>query len=247
MRTVWLTQPDSSPMARGVSLDIKQRKKCKGKAHIVVWAKAALLLISCSPNMLARRSFYVINQQRNPSHPIKKRSNKMALKATQQASPIHPVMLGCFPPTYPSLIYCPIQIWDGTTMNPWYMHSPFVYLGWGHLHSISFDPLIKWSWPRKMQSETTFMHWGSIEWSPYWIEKQVTCIRLSSYAFGSSTSTKRQGHMLSARNDRADGPALRSNGPRSGSFAMVAQTVPRAQNQLRFRVSYGICYLKPWD
>jgi hypothetical protein len=163
MRTVWLTQPDSSPMARGVSLDIKQRKKCKGKAHIVVWAKAALLLISCSPNMLARRSFYVINQQRNPSHPIKKRSNKMALKATQQASPIHPVMLGCFPPTYPSLIYCPIQIWDGTTMNPWYMHSPFVYLGWGHLHSISFDPLIKWSWPRKMQSEMTFMHWGSIE------------------------------------------------------------------------------------
>jgi hypothetical protein len=32
-------------------------------------------------------------------------------------------------------------MWNGTTMNPWYMHSPFAYSGWGHLHSIPFDPL----------------------------------------------------------------------------------------------------------
>jgi hypothetical protein len=71
MWTVWLTQPDSPPMARGVNLHIKQGKKHKGKAHIVGWSKPVLLLISCSPNMLARRSFYVIGQQRNPDHPIK--------------------------------------------------------------------------------------------------------------------------------------------------------------------------------
>jgi hypothetical protein len=71
MRTVWLTQPDSPPMARGVSLHIKQGKKRKGKAHMVDWSKPALLLISCSPNMLARRPFYVIDQQRNLGRPIK--------------------------------------------------------------------------------------------------------------------------------------------------------------------------------
>jgi hypothetical protein len=123
----------------------------------------------------------------------------MARKATRQASSIYPVMPGCFPPAYSSSIYCHVQIWNGMMMNPWYMHSSFVYSGWGHLHSIPFDPLIKWSWPRKMQSETTFMHWGSIEWLPYWIEKPVTCIRLSSYAFGSSTSTKRQGAYVEHR------------------------------------------------
>jgi hypothetical protein len=74
MRTVWLTQPDSPPMARGISLHIKQGKKRKGKAHMFGWSKPALLLVSCSPNMLARRSFYVIGQQRNPGHPIKQNS-----------------------------------------------------------------------------------------------------------------------------------------------------------------------------
>jgi hypothetical protein len=53
-------------------------------------------------------------------------------------------------------------------MNPWYMYSPFVYSDWGALHSIPFDLLIKWSWPRKIQSETAFIHWCFIEWSPYW-------------------------------------------------------------------------------
>jgi hypothetical protein len=70
MRTVRLTQPDSPSMARGVTLHTKQRKKHKGKAHMVGWSKLALLLIS-SPNMLARRSLYVIGQQRNPDHPLK--------------------------------------------------------------------------------------------------------------------------------------------------------------------------------
>jgi hypothetical protein len=72
MRTVWLTRSDSSPMARGVSLHTKQGKIRNGKAHMVGWSKPTLLLISCSPNMLARRSFYAIDQQRNPSHPLKR-------------------------------------------------------------------------------------------------------------------------------------------------------------------------------
>jgi hypothetical protein len=49
----------------------------------------------------------------------------MAQKATQQALSIHPVMPGYFPPV--SLV----QMWNGMMMNPWYMHSPFAYLGWG--------------------------------------------------------------------------------------------------------------------
>jgi hypothetical protein len=67
MRTVWLTQPDGLPMARGISLHTKKGKRHKGKAHMVSWSK----LFSCSPNMLARRSFYVISQQRNLSHTLK--------------------------------------------------------------------------------------------------------------------------------------------------------------------------------
>jgi hypothetical protein len=46
----------------------------------------------------------------------------------------------------------------------------------------------------------------------------------SAYAFGSSTSTKSQGYMLSTRDVLADGPALRSNGPGSGLSVVVART-----------------------
>ena len=58
------------------------------------------------------------------------------------------------------------------------------------------------------------------------IEKPVTYIRFSSYAFGSSTFTKRQGgHMLSSKKSSADGPAPRPDGPRSGQSVTVARTV----------------------
>jgi hypothetical protein len=130
-------------------------------------------------------------------------------------------------------------------MNPWYMHSSFAYSGWGHLHSITFDLLVRWSWPKKMHSEMAFMYWSSIERSPYLIKKLVTCMRLNSYfgnkvsheiycfpkgagstyAFGSSTSTKRQGHMLSTKTGQADCPPLGPNGPQSGWSAVAAQTV----------------------
>jgi hypothetical protein len=60
-----------------------------------------------------------------------KRVNKMARKATQQASPIHPMRPGYFPPVYSSSLYYPVQTWNGIMMNPWYMYSPFVYPDWG--------------------------------------------------------------------------------------------------------------------
>jgi hypothetical protein len=92
-----------------------------------------------------------------------KRVNKTARKATQQASPIHPMRPWYFPPVYSSSLYYPVQTWNGIMMNPWYMYSPFAYPDWGHLHSIPFDPLTKWSWPRRIQSETAFIHWCFIE------------------------------------------------------------------------------------
>jgi hypothetical protein len=84
---------------------------------------------------------------KKPRSPTKtKRPSKTTRKTTQQASSVHPVMPRCFPPTYSSSMYCPVQIWNGTMMNPWYMRTPFDYSGWGHLHSNPFDQLIKWSW-----------------------------------------------------------------------------------------------------
>jgi hypothetical protein len=121
-----------------------------------------------------------------------------------------------------------IQIWNGTTMNPWYMQLPLpIQAGW-HPHSILFDPLIKWSRPRKMQSKTTFMYWGFIEWSPYWIEKLVTCIRLSSYAFGSSISTKRQGAYVEDINWRRG-----RSSSEAGRSAVVARMVRTCAESVR--------------
>jgi hypothetical protein len=69
---------------------------------------------------------------KNPRSPAKtKWPNKMAQKATRQASLVHPMRPGYFPPVYSSSVYCPTQMWNGTTMNPWYIYSPFVYPGWG--------------------------------------------------------------------------------------------------------------------
>jgi hypothetical protein len=98
----------------------------------------------------------VVLRNRTAKKPRTKRPNKIARRATQQASPIHPVIPGCSPLTYSSLIYCHVQMWNGTTMNPWYMHIvPLSIQARGHLHSIPVDP---WSRPRKMQSETDYMH-----------------------------------------------------------------------------------------
>jgi hypothetical protein len=65
---------------------------------------------------------------KKPRSPTKtKRPSKTTRKTTPQTSPIHSVMPRCIPPTYSSSMYCPVQIWNGTMMNPWYMCTPFVY------------------------------------------------------------------------------------------------------------------------
>jgi hypothetical protein len=71
----------------------------------------------------------VVLPNRPTKKPQTKWSNKTTRKATHQVLSIHPVMSGYLPSAYTSTIYCPVQIWSGTTMNPWYMHSPFAYSG----------------------------------------------------------------------------------------------------------------------
>jgi hypothetical protein len=65
-----------------------------------------------------------------PRSPAKtKQPNKTAQKATRQASPVHPMRPWYFPHIYSLSVYCPTQMWNGTTMNPWYIYNPFVYPG----------------------------------------------------------------------------------------------------------------------
>jgi hypothetical protein len=111
-------------------------------------------------------------------------------------------------------------------MNPWYMYSTFVYPDWGHLHSISYDPLIKWLWPRKIQSKTAFIYWCLLD--DLHIEKPVTYIRFSSYAFGLSTFTKRQGAYVGYQKE----PCERSS-PEAGRSAVVARTVRACAESVR--------------
>jgi hypothetical protein len=61
----------------------------------------------------------------------------------------------------------------------------------------------------------------------------VTYIRFSSYAFGSSTFTKRQGAYVGDQKCFADGPALRPDGPRSRQSAVVAQMVRACAESVR--------------
>jgi hypothetical protein len=61
-----------------------------------------------------------------------------------------------------------------------------------------------------------------------YFKKPMTYIRFSSYAFGSSIFTKRQGAYV-------------------GSQKRPCGRSARAQRQLGFLVSREICYLKPWD
>jgi hypothetical protein len=73
-------------------------------------------LVKAGPTFDHLLSIYAIKKgvlcdrpTKKPRPPAKtKRSNKTAQKTMQQASPIHPVMPGCFPPAYSS-IYCPVQ------------------------------------------------------------------------------------------------------------------------------------------
>jgi hypothetical protein len=159
---VRLTQPDGPPMTRGVDLHTKGKRGTQGKTTYNTHGR----VVKVGPTFDQLLSNYASKKVGLHDWPTKKpRSlaktkspNKTTQNATQQASPIHLVMPGYFPLAYSSSTYCHVQMWNGTTMNPWYMHSPFAYSGWEHLHSIHFDPFIRWLWPRKKQSEKAFMH-----------------------------------------------------------------------------------------
>jgi hypothetical protein len=61
----------------------------------------------------------------------------------------------------------------------------------------------------------------------------MTYIRFSSYAFGSSTFTKRQGAYVGDQKCLADVPALKLDGPRSRQSAVVARTVRACAESVR--------------
>jgi hypothetical protein len=64
----------SAPYARASASTQRKNGETVAKqniTHMVGWSKLALLLINSSPNMLARRSFYAIGQQKNLGRPLK--------------------------------------------------------------------------------------------------------------------------------------------------------------------------------
>jgi hypothetical protein len=127
---------------------------------------------------------------------------------------------GYFPPIYSSSVYCPTQMWNGTTMNPWYMYSPFVYPGWGAPPFYSF-----WSIDQMVMAEKDTIQNDIYTLMLYWmisiLKKPVTYIRLSSYAFGLSTFTKRQGAYVEHQNEP------------HGRSAVVAWTVHACTESVR--------------
>jgi hypothetical protein len=109
----------------------RARKETQGKSTYGWLIKADLTFDQLLSKSASKKTVLRDRSTKKPQSPAKtKRPNKMARKATQQASPIHPMRPGYFPPIYSSSVYYPVQIWNGTTMNPWYMYSPFVYLDW---------------------------------------------------------------------------------------------------------------------
>jgi hypothetical protein len=184
---------------------------------------------------------------KKPWSPAKtKQVNKMAQKATQQASPIHPMRLGYFPPVYSSSVYYPVQIWNCTTMNPWHMYSPFVYPDSGAPQLYSF-----WSIDQMVMAEedtirndlyTLVLYWTISILKSRWLTSCLVHILLVR-----QPSPKGRRHMLETKNCladgstlrpdgptlRPDGPTLRPNGPRSGRSAVVAPTVRACVESVR--------------
>jgi hypothetical protein len=76
----------------------------------------------------------------------------------------------------------------------------------------------------------------------------VTYIRFSSYAFGSSTFTKRQGaYVGSQKKGLADGPTVRPDGPRFGLSVVVARMVRACAETVRVPSFLWDLLPKTWD
>jgi hypothetical protein len=122
----------------------------------------------------------------------------MARKATQQASPIHPMRPGYFPPVYSSSVYYPVQIWNGTAMNPWYMYSPFACPDWGAPPLYSF-----WSIDQMVMAEedtirndlyTLVLYWMISILKSRWLTSGLVHMLLVR-----QPSPKGMGHMLETK------------------------------------------------
>jgi hypothetical protein len=142
-RTVRLTQPDGLVATRGhivhapSSIDIpklvrRRKKSSKTSRQLVKVVPAFEKVVPC--NRPTKRL-------RSPAKAT--RENKMTQKATQQMSPVHPMMRWYFTPAFSPPTYFPVQAWGSAAMNPNYMYHPFAYLVWGHHNFVLIDPLIK--------------------------------------------------------------------------------------------------------
>jgi hypothetical protein len=205
-QTVRLTQPDNPPMDKGVNLHTKQGKRRKGKAHMVGWSKLTLLLIGCSPRVLARRPFYVIGQRRNPSHLLKqngqikwleRRHNKYRLFILWDPGTLHMF-------THRRYIilfkYRMVRWWiHGTCIVPLSIQTGGTSILFLLIHWLNGHGRERYNLKRPLYNGDLLndLHIG----------KPVTYIRLSSYAFGSSTFTKRQG--ICWKPNWTDGPRVR--------------------------------------
>jgi hypothetical protein len=209
-----------------------QGKRRKGKAHIVGWSKPTLLLISCSPKMLAKRLFHVIGQRRNPGHLLKRNGRT---KWPKRRHDKHRMFI----------------LWDQGNFHPFNHRRYIILLKCGMarrwIHGIFIVHLSIRQWGTSILF--ILIHWsnghGRERYNPkrplyigallndLHIKKPVTYIRFSSYAFGSSTFTKKQGAYVGHQKSLADGPALRPAGPRSGQSAVVARTVHACAESVR--------------
>jgi hypothetical protein len=61
----------------------------------------------------------------------------------------------------------------GTAINPYYWPNPFTYSGWGHHKFLPINMLIKQTCPKRMQSETAFVHQSSINYLYYRKRKAI--------------------------------------------------------------------------
>jgi hypothetical protein len=184
---------------------------------------------------------------KKPRSPAKtKRLNKKARKATQQASLIDLVMPEYFPPAYSSSIYCPVQMWNGTTMSMWYMHSPFAYSGWGTPPFYTFCSIwlnghcrercnLKRPWYIR-----ALLKDHSIGLKIWWLVSRLVLISGTRWLVRSlifwrvlavymllirQPPPKGRDHMLNTKMGNRTVRPYRSNCPRSERFIVVARTV----------------------
>jgi hypothetical protein len=148
--------------------------------------------------MLARRLFHVIGQWRNPGHLLKRNG---WTKWPKRRHNKHRLFI----------------LWDQGTFHPFIHRRYIIMFKYGMVRRWIQGTCIV---PLSIQTRGTSIIVLLIHWSnghgrgrynpkrPLYIgallndlhfEKPVTYIRFSSYAFGSSTFTKRQGHMLDTK------------------------------------------------